>query len=144
MATISLMDTVEQFSHPEPEPTLPPLHIDMSTVATAITRTGPSAPLFAGVHHPGGRGRGGGGTPGGGRGGGGTPGGGGMPGGTPLGGHAMLGALLATPITQNGGLCGTPPQIFTGDRSCTDLFINEFLLYKNLNRNHEVMSVPYT
>ena len=82
-------------------------------------------------------------TPGGGGGGGGTPGGGGMPRGTPPSRHAMLGTPLAAPIPQNGGLWGTPPQIYTGDCSHTDLFTNEFLLYKNLNRHHEVMSVPY-
>ena len=36
-----------------------------------------------------------------------------------------------------------PPQIYTGDHSHTNLFTDEFLLYKNLNRHHKVMSVPY-
>ena len=135
MATISLMNTMEQFSHSELEPMLPPLHINMSTVTTAITRAGPSAPLFAGVYAHVGRGRGG----RGGR----IPAGGGMPKGTPLEGHAMLDMPIATPIAQNGGLHRMPSQILMGDHSCTNLFIDEFSLYKNLNRNHEVMSNPY-
>ena len=54
MATISLMDTVEQLSHPEPEPTLPSLHLDISTIAMAIIRAGLVHPMFTGHSRGGG------------------------------------------------------------------------------------------
>ena len=51
MATISLINIIEQMNLPEPA--LPPLHLDMLTVITAITRTEPATqtfhPIYTGV-----------------------------------------------------------------------------------------------
>ena len=43
----------------------------------------------------------------------------------------------------NGGLRGTPPTIFTGDRSKADTFWSEFHRYKLNNRNHPAMTLPF-
>ncbi|KAF8274210.1 hypothetical protein EI94DRAFT_1696146 [Lactarius quietus] len=44
---------------------------------------------------------------------------------------------------SNGGLKGTAPTIFTGDRSRSDTFWNEFRQYRLLNRNNEMISNPF-
>ena len=49
----------------------------------------------------------------------------------------------ATTTTTNGSMLGTPPTIFTGDRSKSEDFVNEFKRYVRLNRNHAVMRLPY-
>jgi Retrotransposon gag protein len=76
-------------------------------------------------------------------------GGGGRGGGSGRGGGGGGGGALAPgqPVGQApfpwNGLRGVPPQLFKGDRELFDTFLAEWRLYKNVNRNHEVMIVPY-
>jgi hypothetical protein len=44
---------------------------------------------------------------------------------------------------SNGGMKGTAPTIFNGDRSRSDLFWNEFRRYQLLNRNNESIKIPF-
>ena len=50
----------------------------------------------------------------------------------------------SAPINGGGALRGTPPNVFNGDRSKSDIFWNEFWRYKLLNRNNDAMSVPFS
>jgi hypothetical protein len=52
-------------------------------------------------------------------------------------------AQPAAPAVETGKLRGEPPQIFTGIRSKSDDFLNEFELYRGLNANHELIMTPY-
>jgi hypothetical protein len=52
-------------------------------------------------------------------------------------------ATTTTPNPPNGGMKGTAPAIFTGDRSRSDAFWNEFHHYRLLNRNNESVKVPF-
>jgi predicted ABC-class ATPase len=52
-------------------------------------------------------------------------------------------ATNIAPPPQNGGLKGIAPSIFTGDRSKTETFLNEFWRYRLLNRNNESIRVPF-
>jgi len=45
---------------------------------------------------------------------------------------------------SNGALKGNPPPIFTGDRSTTRKFINNFDLWKAINRQNDIMRKPFT
>jgi len=45
---------------------------------------------------------------------------------------------------SNGALKGNPPPIFTGDRSTTRKFINNFDLWKALNRHNDIMKKPFS
>jgi len=44
----------------------------------------------------------------------------------------------------NGALKGNPPPIFTGDRSTTRKFINNFDLWKAINRHNDTMKKPFS
>jgi len=44
----------------------------------------------------------------------------------------------------NGALKGNPPPIFTGDRSTTRKFINNFDLWKAINRYNDTMRKPFS
>jgi len=44
----------------------------------------------------------------------------------------------------NGALKGNPPPIFTGDRSTTRKFINNFDLWKAINRHNDTMRKPFS
>jgi len=46
--------------------------------------------------------------------------------------------------TSNGTLKGNPPPIFNGDRSTTRRFINNFDLWKALNRQNDIMRKPFS
>jgi hypothetical protein len=55
-------------------------------------------------------------------------------------------SVNATTTTTNppsNGMKGTAPAIFTGDRSRSDVFWNEFRCYRLLNRNNESVKVPF-
>jgi len=56
---------------------------------------------------------------------------------------AQPGAAPAAPVIETGKLRGEPPVIFSGDRTKSDDFMDEFALYKGINANHELMMVPY-
>jgi hypothetical protein len=45
--------------------------------------------------------------------------------------------------TPSNGLKGTAPAVFTGDRSRSESFWNEFRRYRLLNRNNESISIPF-
>jgi len=45
---------------------------------------------------------------------------------------------------SNGTLKGNPPPIFNGDRSTTRRFINNFDLWKALNRQNDIMRKPFS
>ena len=45
---------------------------------------------------------------------------------------------------SNGALKGNPPPIFNGDRSTTRKFINNFNLWKALNRQNDIMRKPFS
>ena len=45
---------------------------------------------------------------------------------------------------SNGALKGNPPPIFNGDRSTTRKFINNFDLWKALNRHNDIMKKPFS
>jgi len=45
---------------------------------------------------------------------------------------------------SNGALKGNPPPIFTGDRSTTRKFINNFDLWKALNQQNDIMRKPFS
>jgi Retrotransposon gag protein/Zinc knuckle len=47
------------------------------------------------------------------------------------------------PAPQTGRLRGVEPDAFTGDRTKTRRFKQQFKVYWNLNDNHEVMQTPY-
>jgi len=44
----------------------------------------------------------------------------------------------------NGALKGNPPPIFTGDRNTTRKFINNFDLWKAINRHNDTMKKPFS
>jgi len=44
---------------------------------------------------------------------------------------------------QTGKLVGDKPEIFTGNRTQSDTFLQQFNLWRGLNENHEVMDSPY-
>ena len=71
----------------------------------------------------------------GGSGGSGSGGGGGGGGGRPMGG--MLGGG-----SSNSGMCGNPPAVFTGDRSKSDEFLEDFKVYRMANQGHQTMRIP--
>jgi len=50
--------------------------------------------------------------------------------------------VIANPA--NGALKGNPPPIFNGDRSTTRKFINNFDLWKAINRNNDTMRKPFS
>jgi len=50
--------------------------------------------------------------------------------------------VIANP--SNGALKGNPPPIFNGDRSTTRKFINNFDLWKALNRHNDIMKKPFS
>jgi hypothetical protein len=52
-------------------------------------------------------------------------------------------ATTTTPNPPNGGMKGIAPAVFTGDRSRSDAFWNEFCHYRLLNRNNESIKVPF-
>jgi hypothetical protein len=52
-------------------------------------------------------------------------------------------ATTTTPNPPNGGMKGTAPAIFTGDRSRSDTFWNKFHRYRLLKRNNESVKVPF-
>jgi hypothetical protein len=47
-----------------------------------------------------------------------------------------------TQTTHTGGLRGVPPNVFTGDRSRSEAFLNEFRRYRLLNKNNDIISNP--
>ena len=51
--------------------------------------------------------------------------------------------MTNNPPLNRGGLQGTPPMIFTGDRARSDTFWNEVRRYKLLNRHNEAISNPF-
>ena len=51
--------------------------------------------------------------------------------------------MTNNPPTNGGGLRGTPPTVFTGDRARSDTFWNEIRRYKLLNRHNEAISNPF-
>jgi hypothetical protein len=50
---------------------------------------------------------------------------------------------VAPTHTPSNGLKGTAPAVFTGDRSRSESFWNEFRRYRLLNRNNESISIPF-
>jgi hypothetical protein len=54
----------------------------------------------------------------------------------------MLPPMSAT-STPSMGFKGIAPNMFTGDRSRLDAFLNKFHHYKMLNHNNEAMNVPF-
>ena len=50
--------------------------------------------------------------------------------------------VITSPI--NGALKGNPPPIFNGDRSTTRKFMNNFDLWKVLNRQNDIMRKPFS
>jgi hypothetical protein len=50
---------------------------------------------------------------------------------------------VAPTRTSSNGLKGTAPAVFTGDRSRSESFWNEFRRYRLLNRNNESISIPF-
>ena len=51
--------------------------------------------------------------------------------------------MTNNPPANGGGLRGTPPTVFTGDRARSDAFWNEVRRYKLLNRHNEAISNPF-
>ena len=47
------------------------------------------------------------------------------------------------PRESHGRLDGTPPEIFQGDRTRSDIFLQEFKIYQNMNLEVPVMKNPY-
>ena len=56
---------------------------------------------------------------------------------------ATVAAPVPTPAPTSGGLKGVAPSIFSGDRSRSETFLNDFLLYQMINRNNESMKIPF-
>ena len=48
-----------------------------------------------------------------------------------------------TPAPTSRGLKGVAPGIFSGDRSRSETFLNDFALYQLINRNNESMNIPF-
>ena len=109
----------------------PPIQVAATTVATTLTHASSSQ---IGGRGGGGEGSGGGGGGSGGGGGGGVGGGGGGGGGSG-GPPGQQPAATAQPPPANGnrGLIGKEPMTFDGSQSKSDVFIQEFELYMNVN-----------
>jgi hypothetical protein len=56
---------------------------------------------------------------------------------------ANVTTVAPTHTPSSNGLKGTAPAVFTGDRSCSESFWNEFRCYRLLNRNNESISIPF-
>ena len=52
--------------------------------------------------------------------------------------------ITVAAASTNGGLKGTPPPMFDGDRDKSHKFLVDFHIYKFANRNNDVMSNPAT
>ena len=52
--------------------------------------------------------------------------------------------MARNPPSTTGSLRGVPPNVFTGDRSRSEAFLNEFRRYRPLNKNNKVISNPFT
>ena len=52
--------------------------------------------------------------------------------------------ITVAAASTNGGLKGTPPPMFDGDRDKSHKFLVDFHIYKFTNRNNDVMSNPAT
>ena len=57
--------------------------------------------------------------------------------------NVPMAAPPPAPANNHAGLKGVAPSIFSGDRSRSDAFLNEFRRYKLLNRNNDSISVPF-
>jgi hypothetical protein len=56
---------------------------------------------------------------------------------------ANVTTVVPTHANPSNGLKGTAPAVFTGDRSRSESFWNEFRRYRLLNRNNESISIPF-
>jgi hypothetical protein len=56
---------------------------------------------------------------------------------------ANVTTVAPTHTPSSNGLKGTAPAVFTGDRSRSESFWNEFRRYRLLNRNNESISIPF-
>jgi hypothetical protein len=56
---------------------------------------------------------------------------------------ANVTTVASTHTPSSNGLKGTAPAVFTGDRSHSESFWNEFRHYRLLNRNNESISSPF-
>jgi hypothetical protein len=56
---------------------------------------------------------------------------------------ANVTTIAPTHAPSSNGLKGTAPAVFTGDRSRSESFWNEFRRYRLLNRNNESISIPF-
>jgi hypothetical protein len=56
---------------------------------------------------------------------------------------ANVTTVAPTHAPSSNGLKGTAPAVFTGDRSRSESFWNEFRCYRLLNRNNESISIPF-
>jgi len=52
--------------------------------------------------------------------------------------------VTVTAVSSNGGLKGTPPPYFSGDRDTSHNFLVNFGIFKFTNRNNDAMSNPAT
>ena len=51
--------------------------------------------------------------------------------------------MAAAAVPATGKLQGDKPEIFTGNRTQSDTFLQQFNLWRGINENHEVMISPY-
>jgi hypothetical protein len=56
---------------------------------------------------------------------------------------ANVTTVAPTHAPSSNGLKGTAPAVFTGDRSRSESFWNEFRRYRLLNQNNESISIPF-
>ena len=56
---------------------------------------------------------------------------------------ATVTAPAPAPAPTSGSLKGVAPSIFSGDRSRSETFLNDFVLYQMINRNNESMKIPF-
>ena len=52
--------------------------------------------------------------------------------------------MAGNPPPTTGSLRGVPPNVFTGNHSRSEAFLNKFRRYRLLNKNNEVISNPFT
>ena len=130
--TMSLTEAIAQMhdTHNQLDPLdVPPLYVNATTTAATALTQQQFFPQLGGVGGGGGSSSGGG-SGSGGRGGGGGSGGGG---GGPPGGNPPAAAAAPAVAQQNGGLRGSPPFIFDGNRNRMEAWEQKFRLYHMAN-----------